>query len=69
MFGFRLSWVFRSRWLALVWCGLIVWMAVDLIGPDAGDGNNQAAANVTDITGAPVSQHDLDVLRNFAEGH
>jgi len=36
MFGFRLSWVFRSRWLALVWCGLIVWMAVDLIGPDAG---------------------------------
>jgi hypothetical protein len=66
MFGFRLNWIFRSRWLAIFWCGLIVWLAVDMIGPEAPEGNDaNASANAVDITGAPVSEHDIAVLRDF----
>jgi len=72
MFGFRLNWIFRSRWLALIWVGLIGWMAVSIVGPEAPEGNGAEAANGaggTDVTGAPVTERDIAVLRNFVEGH
>lgn len=41
MFPFRTSSIFRSRWIALLWAGGIIWTAIDYAGrPDAG--NNAA---------------------------
>lgn len=51
---FRYSWIFKSRWMALLWAAGICWMAVDYVGvaTEAGDGN---ASTVTDATGADIS--------------
>lgn len=58
MFGFRYSWIFKSRWAALLWAAGICWMAVDFAGRsgDAGDGN---ASSISDGTGASVSPEDV----------
>jgi hypothetical protein len=48
MFPFRTSSIFRSRWIALLWAGGFVWMAIDVAGsPPAGGGNQ-----TIDVTGA-----------------
>ena len=39
MFPFRTSSIFRSRWMALLWAGGIIWTAVDYVG-HSGGGNN-----------------------------
>jgi hypothetical protein len=56
MFPMRLSWVFKSRWMALIWAAGIIWFAYDFAGSESQDqaGNNVA----TDVTGAPVSSDD-----------
>lgn len=71
MFGPSLTAIFRNRWMALIWAGLVIWTAVDLVGPgdDAAAGNNQSAENVTDAMGTPITKEDIETLRRFAEGH
>jgi hypothetical protein len=74
MFGPSLKSVFRNRWMALIWSGFVIWMAVDIAGtssPDAGSGNNQSAEaeNLTDVTGSPVTKEDIATLRRYVEGH
>ncbi|HEX7872595.1 MAG TPA: hypothetical protein VF475_06775 [Sphingobium sp.] len=32
MFGPRLTSIFKSRWTALLWAGLVIWTAVDFVG-------------------------------------
>lgn len=54
---FRYSWIFRSRWMALLWAAGICWMAVEWVGPENDDGN--ATASATDVTGAQVSPEDV----------
>lgn len=34
MFPFRHSSIFRSRWIALLWAGGILWTAVDFASPE-----------------------------------
>jgi hypothetical protein len=63
MFPIRHRSIFRSRWMALLWAGGILWLAYFLTaasGPGDASGNNIAA---TDVTGAPVTQQDIDALR------
>jgi hypothetical protein len=66
MFPFRYQTIFRSRWMALLWAGGILWLAYDVAGAagpgDAGGNNQQVAA--TDATGAPITQQDVDALKS-----
>ena len=65
MIPMKHSSIFRSRWFALLWAAGILWFAYDVAGGSSGpaansDGNaQQAAAPVTDATGAEVSDEQL----------
>ena len=50
MFPFRTSSIFRSRWIALLWAGGFVWMAIDVAGSPPAGGGNQAADFSTEQT-------------------
>ena len=71
LFGPSFRAIFRNRWMAVIWAGLVIWTAVDIAGPSepAPSGNNQSAGNLTDVTGSPITKEDLETLRRFAEGH
>lgn len=59
MVPMRLSTVFKSRWMALVWAAGVIWFAYDFAG-GSGDASN-ASANAeapTDATGATVTPED-----------
>ena len=59
MIPMRHSSIFKSRWMALLWAAGIIWFAYDMVPAASGDaGNNAAAAETTDVTGAPVSPDD-----------
>lgn len=71
MFGPSLTSIFRSRWMALVWAGMVIWFAVDVAGSTpqpAANGAAPSSATPTDATGAPVTNEDVATLRRFAEG-
>jgi len=70
MFGPRLSSIFKSRWIALLWAALVLWMAVDFVGVDTSGGNdgNEAAVG-TDVTGQPVTDGDIAALKHVLEDH
>lgn len=54
---FRYTWIFKSRWMALLWAAGMCWMAVDLVGSAPADGNNTSAT--TDVTGANISPEQV----------
>lgn len=63
MFPFRTSSIFRSRWMALLWAGGIVWTAINVAGsPPAGGGNQ-----MTDATGAPVTPEQMEQTTKILE--
>jgi len=55
--------LFRSRWSAIFWAGGIVWTAYDVASsaPAASPGSDNVA---TDALGNPVSNADVDALKN-----
>jgi hypothetical protein len=57
--------IFLSRYTALLWAAGIIWFAYDVAGGSApeSNGNNQQTV-ATDITGAPVTQQDIDTLKS-----
>lgn len=69
MIPMRHSSIFKSRWMALLWAAGIVWLALDFAAPDAGAaGNGAGNAAVTDATGSPVSDQDMQALEAFVDG-
>lgn len=44
MFPFRLSWVFRSRWMALLWAAGICWTVANFAAPEQPETNGAQAA-------------------------
>lgn len=66
MFGFRLSSVFRSRWMALFWAAGIVWMAVDLIGTP--DPEQDAPGGATQAASGHAQDQDAAAVRHFLDG-
>ena len=58
MIPMKMSSVFKSRWMALIWAAGIIWFAYDFAGsaPQDQAGNNV----VTDASGAPVSDQDTN---------
>lgn len=59
MIPMRHSTIFKSRWMAVIWAAGILWLAYDVAGsaPQADDGSENTA-QVTDVTGAPVTPAD-----------
>jgi hypothetical protein len=71
MFGPSLTSIFRSRWMALIWAGMVIWFAIDVAGSPPQPAANGAGAIVngaTDATGTPITKEDVETLRRFAEG-
>lgn len=62
MIPVRASSIFKSRWMALAWAAGIVWLAIRLAGSD-GTGN---ADPPPDLTGATISNEDLEKFADFA---
>lgn len=60
MIPMRNSTIFKSRWMALLWAAGIIWLAVEVAGPDSSQSNS--AENVTDVSGAPVTPADERAL-------
>ena len=56
--------VFLSRWMALAWAAGIVWFALEVSSPGetVAVGNNQQ--EVTDITGAPVTNQQVKEIED-----
>ena len=64
MLPMKNSTIFKSRWFALLWAAGIIWTALDVAGA-GGDGdstNNEASTGVTDATGAPVDNQQMEQL-------
>ncbi len=69
MIPMRTSTIFKSRWMALVWAAGIIWAAVDFAGPGDSATNNTANADQpTDVTGATISNEDLQKFADFENG-
>jgi hypothetical protein len=62
----RISMVFKSRWLALFWAAGIIWLAIDVAGPDPARNGSTDASHPTDVTGATITNEDLEQFSDFA---
>ncbi|WP_037499311.1 hypothetical protein [Sphingomonas jaspsi] len=74
MFPIRHSWIFRSRWVALLWAAGMIWFALDIAAPPAdapntADGKQAERQKVTDVAGQWVDEEQVraleDKLRNM----
>lgn len=63
MFPFRTSSIFRSRWMALLWAGGIIWTAINVAGSPPVGGGNQ----MTDATGTPVTPEQMKQTEQILE--
>ena len=64
MIPMRMSTIFKSRWMALLWAAGVIWVAYDYAAP-SGDDSSNAAGNevqVTDADGAPVNPNEAKQL-------
>lgn len=70
MFGPRLSSLFKSRWMALLWALGIIWTAISFVGfaPSSAPDNAANASLGTDVTGQPISSDDVATLKQVIEG-
>ena len=67
MIPMRMSTIFKSRWMALLWAAGILWFAYDFAAPT--DDSANAAGNdvqITDATGSPVSSDEAKQLQEAA---
>ncbi|MEO5810398.1 MAG: hypothetical protein ABIR51_10155 [Sphingomicrobium sp.] len=64
MLPMKNSTIFKSRWFALLWAAGIIWTAIDVAGGsgDGGSTNNEASTGVTDATGAPVDNQQMEQI-------
>ena len=73
MIPMRTSTVFKSRWMALLWAGGIIWAALDYTS--GGDSSAPAPkkahpshpTHLTDASGRPISAEDLQELSGAAD--
>ncbi|MDB5698393.1 MAG: hypothetical protein JWN69_1197 [Alphaproteobacteria bacterium] len=57
---FRYSWVFRSRWLAVVWALGFCWFALDFSGSTSSDDGNNVSAE--QAQGAAFTKSDVEAV-------
>jgi hypothetical protein len=66
MIPMRTSSIFKSRWMALLWSAGIIWLAISVAGPGDSAGNNTAADQPTDVTGARITDENMKQFADFA---
>ena len=56
MIPIKHSWIFKSRWMAVLWAGGILWFAYDFAAPTSDDQNIATGdqVQITDANGGPV---------------
>jgi hypothetical protein len=52
MFGMKLSTIFKSRWMALLWAAGIIWLAYDFAGSQPQADNNADANEAAAVSNA-----------------
>jgi len=70
MFPIKHSWIFRSRWIALLWAAGIIWFALDVTGSlDQPATTANGETEITDVTGTTLTGKDAEkavaVLRDW----
>lgn len=65
MIPMRPSTVFKNRWMALLWAAGIVWLALDVAGTGDQATNASSAGQLTDASGTPVSNQDVQNVANI----
>lgn len=70
MFPVRMTSIFKSRWLALIWAAGMIWFAYDFAAPSEPPANAADANDVqiTDASGAPVSPEEANKLQEALKG-
>ena len=69
MIPMRTSYIFKSRWMALIWAAGIIWFAYDATGSGSQDSNASAnATQLTDATGAPIPKEQEKQLAEELNG-
>ena len=68
MIPMRMSTVFKSRWMALIWAAGIIWFAWDVAGSTPQADNSTNAEQPTDATGTPVTSDDQNKLADAING-
>jgi hypothetical protein len=66
MLPIRTSSIFRSRWMALLWAGGIIWSAVEFAGSQPGD-HATTNAVTTDASGAEVDPAQMQQAEKLLE--
>lgn len=54
MFPIKHSWIFRSRWVALLWAAGMIWFALDMVGTAPPEKGEKHATADTDALGQHV---------------
>ena len=64
MIPIKHSWIFKSRWMALLWAGGILWFAYDFAAPTSDDQNMATGdqVQITDANGVPVNPDEAKQL-------
>jgi hypothetical protein len=62
MIPMRTPFVFKSRWMALLWAAGILWFAYDFTAPGEPENAGADEAEITDASGAPVSSDEARQL-------
>jgi len=69
MVPMRTSWIFRSRWMALIWAAGILWFAYGVAG--SAPSTSKASGNAeqpTDVTGATITDEDAKKFEQAVNG-
>jgi hypothetical protein len=67
MLPIRTRSIFRSRWMALLWAGGILWSAVQFVGAQKDTPDGKAAAAGNDSVSAADQQAVVDALKAFGQ--
>ncbi len=61
----KLRHLLLNRWIALLWSAGVVWMALDIANPGETAAGNSEQSVVTDVTGAEVSNAQVEQVESI----
>jgi hypothetical protein len=69
MIPMRMSTIFKSRWMALIWAAGMIWFAYDIAGGSGETSNASAnAEQPTDATGETITPEDAKKFNEALNG-
>jgi len=67
MFPFRTSSIFRSRWMALLWAGGIIFSALQFAGTDDSDSDEAPSKSRQAASVRPTDNSDIQHLEKLVD--